>query len=333
MSFVSKYARLAPIISSQPIVNPSENVDENNNDSTTTTTNIEVAHGDNSLDTLLNISSLHNDDVTLTDDLLQTSEMIHPNNVSDHIGDDFSYIPLKEQRNSLNDVPLLELDELETNSDMSESQLVPIIYAKELENEIGLLQKAHLLKQQQRQQSLAESNDDERMNDNSSVPLPANMELLNFEALEEECSVQQQRQEENSLTPSPRAPSTTMEVSSPPPAISSTIEIETPNNHIVQHSTLIHNRTSPWFKLPTELWFKVLVHLNQNDLNHFSLVCKRFFLLVQDQACRHRIRIHRQITIKKEWFETIQRRKPISLTFDECRQQELEDEQQQSLKK
>ncbi|CAF4858927.1 unnamed protein product, partial [Rotaria sp. Silwood2] len=43
----------------------------------------------------------------------------------------------------------------------------------------GLLQKAHLLKQQQR--SIAMNSENERINDNNSVPPPANMELLNLE--------------------------------------------------------------------------------------------------------------------------------------------------------
>jgi len=323
MSFVSKYARLAPIISSQPVTT-------NGNSSITLETN----HHDQTFDTLHDISSFHNENLTLTDDLLQTSEMNNSDNTIDDINENYSYIPLKEQMKSINGVPLLELDELETNSDMSESQLVPIIYAKELANEIDLLQKAHLLKQQQR--SISMNNENERINDNNSVPPPANMELLNFEALEEEFTIFQRPD-----TPllSPTIPSTMMEISSSPlptkqpesppsPSPPPVTEIETPITNILQHSILAHNRLSPWFKLPTELWFKILSYLNTNELHHFSYVCKRFYLLIQDQACHHRIIINRRMKLEQLWFDIISRRKPISLSFIECRQQNLENLQQ-----
>ena len=173
MSFVSKYARLAPIVSTQsyPI---------NGNSSSLISTD------ENYHEQTLDISSFQ------TDDLFQASDMSHSNDTLDDIEENYSYVPLKEQMKNLNGVPLLELDELETNSDISESQLVPIIYAKELANEIDLLQKAHLLKQQQR--SIAMNNDNERINDNNSVPPPANMELLNFETLEEEFSMMQRQE-------------------------------------------------------------------------------------------------------------------------------------------
>jgi hypothetical protein len=309
MSFVSKYARLAPIVFSQPIPT-NENTDILN-------------HHDQTLDTLHDLSSFHNDDTTITDDIFQTSDMSHSD---DTIDDNYSYVPLKEQMKSLNNnIPLLELDELETNSDISESQLVPIIYAKELANEIDLLQKAHLLKQQQR--SIAMNNDSERINDNNSVPPPANMELLNFEALEEEFALLQRRED------TPISSPTIMEISSPPIRAKSEsppplTEIETPIANILQHSILAHNRLSPWFKLPTELWFKVLSYLNTNDLHHFSYVCKRFYLLGQDQACHHHIIINRQMNLEQIWFEAIKRRKPSSLSFIECRQQDLENGQQ-----
>jgi hypothetical protein len=316
MSFVSKYARLAPIVSSsQPI-----------------TTTSEINHHDETLDTLHDISSFHNETSIITDDLLQTTEMNNSDNTNNEIDENYSYIPLKEHINSINGVPLLELDELETNSDISESQLVPIIYAKELANEIHLLQKAHLLKQQQR--SISMNNENERINDNNSVPPPANMELLNFEALEEEFSML--HQQEDTPLPSPRIPSTTMEISSsplpvkqqsesPPPLT----EIETPISNILQHTILAHNRLSPWFKLPTELWFKILPYLNTNELHNFSYVCKRFYLLVQDQACRHRIIINRRMKLEQIWFDSISRCKPISLSFIDCRQQNLENTQQE----
>jgi hypothetical protein len=311
MSFVSKYARLAPIVSSQPVPSTSE-----------------INYHDQTLDTLHDISSFHNENVTITDDLLQTSEMINSDNTIDDIDENYSYIPLKEQMNFINGVPLLELDELETNSDMSESQLVPIIYAKELANEIDLLQKAHLLKQQQRSNSL--NNENERISDNNSIPPPANMELLNFEALEEEFTILR-RQED---TPSPLPPtisSTKMEISSSPVKQSESPLPETPVSNILQHSLLAHNRLSPWFKLPTELWFKILSYLNTNELHKFSYVCKRYYLLAQDQACRHRIIINRRMKFEQYWFDSISRRKPISLSFIDCRQQNLENTQQQQI--
>jgi hypothetical protein len=233
--------------------------------------------------------------------------------------------------NSFNGVPLLELDELETNSDISESQLVPIIYAKELANEIDLLQKAHLLKQQQRSNSLNTEN--ERITDNNSIPPPANMELLNFEALEEEFTIL--RRQEDTPSPAPTIPSIKMEISSPPLPVKQSespvpsTEIETPISNILQHSILAHNRLSPWFKLPTELWFKILAYLNTNELHKFSYVCKRFYLLTQDQACRHRIIINRRMKFEQYWFDSISRRKPISISFIDCRQQNLENTQQQ----
>ncbi len=114
---------------------------------------------------------------------------------------------------------------------------------------------------------------------------------------------------------------------SPPPLT----EIETPVTNILQHSILAHNRLSPWFKLPTELWFKILPYLNTNDLHHFSYVCKRFYLLVQDQACQHRIVLQRRMNLEQLWLDIISRRKPISLSFIECRQQNLENIQTQSM--
>jgi hypothetical protein len=313
MSFVSKYARLAPIVSSQPV-----------------TTISEINPHDDTLD----MSSFHTENTILTDDLLQTSDMINSDNTNDDLDENYSYIPLKEQLNSINGIPLLELDELETNSDISESQLVPIIYAKELANEIDLLQKAHLLKQQQR--SISMNNENERINDNNSIPPPANMELLNFEALEEEFSIIK-RQEDTPL-PSPTISSTLMEISSPPvpvkqpesplPPPPASTEIETPITNILQHGILAHNRLSSWFKLPTELWFKILPYLNTNELHNFSYVCKRFYLLVQDQACRHRIVINQRMKLEQLWFDTLSRRKPISLSFIKCRQQNLENTSQ-----
>jgi hypothetical protein len=322
LSFVSKFARLAPIISSQPqLTNGNSSIlsaDENNNN-INRSLNIELNHHDQTFDTLHDLSSFYNETGTISDDLLQTTDMTH----SDEITENYSYIPLKEHMKGMNSIPLLELDELETNSDISESQLVPIIYAKELANEIELLQKAHSLKQQQR--SMAMNNDDDRINDNSSIPPPANMELLNFEALEDEFTILQHH--EYSPLPSPRIPSIMMETSSSPKPISSPplTEIETPS---FQQSILAHNSLSPWFKLPTELWFKILPYLNTNDLNHFSYVCKRFYLLVQDQAGQHRIIINRRMQLEQIWFDIISRRKPISLSFIECRQQNLENTQQ-----
>jgi hypothetical protein len=321
LSFVSKFARLAPIISSQPqLTNGNSSIlsaDENNNN-----INRSLNIDDQTLDTLHDLSSYYNETGTISDDLLQSTDMTQ----SDETTENYSYIPLKEHMKGMNSIPLLELDELETNSDMSESQLVPIIYAKELANEIELLQKAHSLKQQQR--SMAMNNDNERINDNSSIPPPDNMELLNFEALEDEFTILHHH--EYSPLPSPRIPSTMMETSSspiPPKPISSPplTEIETPS---LQQSILAHNSLSPWFKLPTELWFKILPYLNTNDLNHFSYVCKRFYLLVQDQAGQHRIIINRRMQLEQIWFDIISRRKPISLSFIECRQQNLENTQQ-----
>ncbi|CAF1225273.1 unnamed protein product [Rotaria sordida] len=341
MSFVSKYARLAPIVSSQTfstnrnssIIPIDDNISNMNR-----SLNIEINHHEQTFDTLHDLSSFHNETTIITDDLLQTSEIIHTDSITDENEENYSYVPLKEQIKSINHIPLLELDELETNSDISESQFVPIIYAKELANEIDLLQKAHLLKQQQR--SIAMDNENERINDNNSVPPPANMELLNFETLEEEFSILQQQQqhqdEENTPLPSPRIPSTMMEISSSSPITikpeSSPIplsENETSLTNILQHSILIHNRSSPWFKLPTELWFKILPYLNTNELNNFSYVCKRFYLLVQHQACCHRIIINRRKELEQLWFDNISRRQPISLAFIECRQQNLENSQQQ----
>ncbi|CAF0988307.1 unnamed protein product [Rotaria sp. Silwood1] len=332
MSFVSKYARLAPIISSQPFPtnrNSSTIPIDENISNMNRSLNIEINHHEQTLDTLHDLSSFHIENSIITDDLLQTSEMIHADSTIDEHEENYSYVPLKEQIKTINNIPLLELDELETNSDISESQLVPIIYAKELENEIDLLQKAHLLKQQQR--SIAMNNDNERINDNNSVPPPANMELLNFEALEDEFSILQ-RQEDTPL-PSPRIPSTMMEISSSPIPTTSespipSSEIETSLTHVLEHSILAHNRLSPWFKLPTELWFKILPYLNTNELHNFSYACKRFYLLVQDQACHHRIIVNRRKELEQLWFNSISRRKPVSLSFIECRQQNLENLQQ-----
>lgn len=320
MSFVSKYARLAPIVSSQSIT--------------------ETIRHDQTLDTLHDLSSFHNENTLTTDDLLQTSDIDNVDNTIDDIDENYSYIPLKEQSNTHNDIPLLELDELETSSDISESQLVPIIYAKDLANEIDLLQKAHLLKQQQR--SISMNNENERICDNNSVPPPENMELLNFEALEEEFCIL--RRQDDTPSPSP----TIMEISSPPPPpplppvepltikqsespSPPSTEIETPITNIFQHSILVHNRLSSWFKLPTELWFKILPYLETNDLHNFSYVCKRFYLLVQDQACHHRITIYRRMKFEQIWFDSIIRCKPMSLSFIDCRQQNLENISQQQI--
>ncbi|CAF4433234.1 unnamed protein product, partial [Adineta steineri] len=148
LSFVSKFARLAPIIPSHStngntsILSPA---DENNNN-INRLSYIELNYHEQTLNTLHDLSSFHNENATITDDLLETSNMNYSDDTNDEITDDFSYVPLKEQMNAFNTVPLLELEELETNSDISESQLVPINYAKELANEIELLQKAHSLK-------------------------------------------------------------------------------------------------------------------------------------------------------------------------------------------
>ena len=314
MSFVSKYARLAPIIPSQSSM----------------TTTSEPNQQDETLDN----SSLHTDNFLLTDELLQTSDMIpHPDSTLEEIEENYSYVPTKEQLRTLNGVPLLELDELETSSDMSESQLVPIIYAKELANEIDLLQKAHLLKQQQRSMSMENEND--RTIDNNSVPPPANMELLNFEALEEEISTLH-HQEDTPLS-SPTIPTTMMEISSPPLPLPppselatppSSTEIETSTNNILQHAALVHNRSIPWFKLPTELWFKILHLLSSTDLHHFSYVCKRFSLLARDRACQHQITLHRRMKFEQHWFDVFTHRQPIALSFIQCRQQDLENTEQ-----
>ena len=335
LSFVSKYARLAPINFPQPshTTHPTSCVvsaDETNHH-----LNRSFSH-EQTLDTLHDLSSFHEDNVPITDDLLLSADMLNMNYMNGSSDENYSYVPLKEDMKLNQGVPLLELDELETNSDISESQLVPIIYAKELANEIDLLQKAHLLKQQQR--SIAMSNgDDERICDNNSVPPPANMELLNFEALEEEFLLLQ-RQEYTPL-PSPTLPSTMMEISSPTvikavasPAPSSPVvtEMETPIANLLQHNILAHNRLSPWFKLPTELWFKILSALNTEDLHRFSYVCKRFYLLAQDQACQHRVTIHRRMKFEQIWLDAIKRRRPRSLAFIECRQQELENPLEQT---
>ena len=317
MSFVSKYARLAPIASSQNFSrNKNSSIDENNN--------VNHSHEQNDHD----ISSFHNETSMITDDIFQTSQLINFDSTINETNENYSYVPLKEEMKIIHDIPLLELDELETNSDISESQLVPIIYAKELANEIDLLQKAHLIKQQQR--SFASiNNENERINDNNSVPPPDNMELLNFEALEEEYSTLQQQ--DNTPIPSP----TTMEISSlssTPTKIQSphpSSETETSLITILQHSIFAHNCLSPWFKLPTELWCKILSYLNTNELYKFSYVCKRFYLIVQNPACCHRIIIDRRMNLEQIWFDSISRRKPVSLTFIECRQQTLENLQQQ----
>ncbi|CAF1306312.1 unnamed protein product [Rotaria magnacalcarata] len=341
MSFVSKYARLAPIVSYQTLPsnrNSSANPIDEHSTNMSRSFMLETNHHEQMFDTLHDLSSFHNESSITTDDLLQTSEMIYTDCTINESDENYSYVPLKEQMKSMNEIPLLELDELETSSDISESQLVPIIYAKELENEIGLLQKAHLLKQQQR--SNAMNNENDRMNDNSSIPPPANMELLNFEALEEEFTTSHQpRHDDNTPLPSPKVPSPKlpsptvpsimMEVSSSPiptksvspPPLS---ELETPITNALQQSILAYNRLSPWFKLPTELWFKILPYLNTKELNSFSRVCKRFYLLVQDQACRHQIMLYRRKRLEQIWFDAIGQRKPIALSFIECRQEILE---------
>lgn len=335
MSFVSKYARLAPITTLQAPPshrNSSGNHADENNANMNRSSIIEINHHEQTFDTLHDVSSFHNESTIITDDIFQTSEMVHTDSTIDQNEENFSYVPLKEQMKSLNEVPLLELDELETCSDISESQLVPIIYAKELENEIDLLQKAHLLKQQQR--SIAMNSENERSNDNNSVPPPANMELLNFEALDEEFAISHHHQPEDTPVPSPTVLSTMMEVSSspmpiklespPPPSVT---EPETPIANVLQNCILAHNQLSPWFKLPTELWFRILPHLNTKELHNFSNVCKRFYLLAQDKACRHRIIMQRRKKLEQLWFDIIGRRKPLSLSFIECRQENLENRQ------
>ncbi|CAF0932822.1 unnamed protein product [Adineta steineri] len=333
LSFVSKFARLAPIIPSHStngntsILSPADD----NNNNINRLSYIELNYHEQTLDTLHDLSSFHNENATITDDLLETSNMNYSDDTNDETTDDFSYVPLKEQMNAFNTVPLLELEELETNSDISESQLVPINYAKELANEIELLQKAHSLKQQQR--SMAMNSENERMNDNSSIPPPANMELLNFEALEDEFSMLQHH--EDLTLPSPRIPSVMMEISSPSIPIEQPIsplsltENETPTTNILQQAILEHNRLSPWFKLPTELWFKILPYLTTNELHNFSYVCKRFYLLTQDKACQHRITINCRMQLEQLWFDIIRKRKPISLSFIDRPQQNLENTQQQ----
>lgn len=306
MAFVSKYARLAPIPPLQATMSSSSEP---------------ILH-----DQTLDNSSLHTDNFLLTDDLFQTLDMNPTDSTLDDADEKYSYVPTKEQLQSLNGVPLLELDELETSSDISESQLVPIIYAKELANEIDLLQKAHLLKQQQRSMSM--DNDNGRMIDNNSVPPPANMELLNFETLDEEISTFHPAEE--SPTPTANITSTMMEISSPPPPREilptppSSTEIESSLTNTFQHSLLAHNRLSPWFRLPTELWFKILRLLSNHDLHQFSYVCKRFYLLGQDRACQHRIVFHRRMNFEQIWFDALIRRQPTSLSFIQCRQQNLE---------
>ena len=313
MSFVSKYARLAPISLLQP---------------TMSTSSSEPILHDQTLDN----SSLHTDNFLLTDDLFQTLDMNHTDSTLDDAEEKYSYVPTKEQLHSINGVPLLELDELETSSDISESQLVPIIYAKDLANEIELLQKAHLLKQQQRSMSM--DNDNGRTMDNSSVPPPENMELLNFEALDEEIFVFHQA--EDTPIPSPNKSTTMMEISSPPlpreilPTPPPSTDNEPSLTHTFQHSLLAHNRLSPWFRLPTELWFKILRFLPNHDLYQFSYVCKRFYLLVQDRACHHQIIFHRRMKFEQFWFDALIRRQPISLSFIQCRQQNLENLDQPS---
>jgi hypothetical protein len=94
--------------------------------------------------------------------------------------------------------------------------------------------------------------------------------------------------------------------------------------NVLQQSILAHNRMSPWFQLPTELWFRILPLLTSEDQRHFSYVCKRFYLLAQDQACRHRVNIRQKTKLELIWFEAIKRRKPVSLAFIECRQEDLE---------
>ena len=346
MTFVSKYARLAPIPASQTPLTHSVNpmmTNEEPDHHLNLLLPSEFTHHDQTSDTLHDLSNYHDENHLMNEDFLPTTEMFHPHFLNGPADENYSYVPLKEDLKSLEGVPLLELDELETSSDISESQLVPIIYAKDLANEIDLLQKAHLLKQQQR--SIANANEGERNLDNNSVPPPANMELLNFEALEEEFSMV--HREERTPIASPRPPSTLMDISSspiPPPVVPpvvlpeepakpvtppvpcspATTELETPTLNLLQQSILAHNRLSPWFRLPTELWFKILLLLKNNDLKNFSTVCKRFYLLAQDQACEHQIVFQRQMHFEKIWLDAIQQRKPHSLAFIECRQRDLE---------
>ena len=316
---VSKYVRLASIVAVQ--------AEASNGHSPNDTSVNEFTH---QLDTLHDASSFDEEHIPLTDDVFSTAGLtMHSNTTSDTAMENYSYIPLKEDMKSMHGIPLLELDELETSSDISESQLVPIIYAKDLANEIDLLQKAHLLKQQQR--STATTDNDDRANNTSSVPPPDDMELLNFEALEEEFFSTYQH--EKTPVPSPTIPSTTMEISPPPPPEASGpssplyTEMDTSVASLLEHTILTHNRSSSWFKLPTELWFRILSHLNSSDLHHFSLVCKRFYLLAQDQACHHRVTLHRRMNIEQLWLDAIKRRKPVSLSLIECRQQALENNQ------
>ena len=310
-SFVSKYGRLAPIAVVQAETSNGHSTNETNvNDST------------DQLDTLHDVSSFDEDHIPLTDDFFSTAGLtMHVNTTSDTAMENYSYIPLKEDMKSMTEIPLLELDELETSSDISDSQLVPIIYAKDLANEIDLLQKAHLLKQQQR--SIAMADNDDRVNDTSSVPPPDDMELLNFETLEEEFFGTYQQ--EKTPVPSPK-----MEISPPPPPEASApssplhTDMDTSIASLLEGTILTHNRSSSWFNLPTELWFRILPHLNSSDLHHFSLVCKRFYLLAQDQACQHQVMFHRCMNIEQLWLDAIKRRKPVSLSLIECRQQALE---------
>jgi hypothetical protein len=328
MSFVSKYARLAPIVTTQVPLAPSiVSTDEINNDRDHSLA-VDITGDDRTHDTFDDFQACHENSVTINDDLLPISNTMHSEYVGLADDDDFSYVPLKEEMKPFQDIPLLELDELETSSDISESQLVPIIYAKDLANEIELLQKAHQLKQQQR--SIAISNDHDRYQDNSSVPPPENMELLNFEALDDDYSVLQ-RDDRTPLPLSVVLPSTNMNVSSfamtnldESTLSSESDEIPTPIIDPTQQHILAHNRLSVWFQLPAEIWFKILCSLSTKDLHSFSYVCKRFHTLAQDQACHHKIVVTRQMKLEQIWFDAIQRRKPLALSFIECRQQDQE---------
>ncbi|CAF4375508.1 unnamed protein product, partial [Didymodactylos carnosus] len=283
---------------------------------------------------LNNDRSNHNDLTSIVDD--------NSDNVTNS---NYDYVSLnQEQQHSIIDMPLLELDELETASDISESQLVPIVYAKDLANEIALLQQAHQANQQQKREQrearllLHQQDEDDRMNDNNSVPPPANIELLNFDTLDDELLIKHE-----CVNAIPIATTTLTTVpnvlykNTIDDTISNYNENSSVNNTemdisisstppLILTTTSNVNSSCLWYRLPTELWFKVLPYLNQNEFTNFSLACKRFYLLVQDQACQHRTILYRKSIIKQEWLHTIARRKPMALAFIECRQQNLEQE-------
>ncbi|CAF1101465.1 unnamed protein product, partial [Didymodactylos carnosus] len=364
--FLSKYARLAPITTTHQVniatvqrICPKLKRDTNN---------ISVKKDEDQPQNVLNYINNNckdeNVDVlsedylsnmnlsmpsTLDNDRSNQSELIGVMNddVDSAMDNTYDYAPFEQQHHDIIDIPLLELDELETASDICESQLVPIVYAKDLENEIALLQKAHQAKQQQRREQreahllLHQQDEDDRLNDNNSVPPPANIELLNFDTLDDEVLIKQECVNEilSAATALLTLPTVlyksddtinnnndnensfdTMDISlmSMP-----SFPIITTSN-IQQHTTLAHNRLCLWYRLSAKLWFKILSYLNQNELYNFSQACKRFYLLVQDQACQHRTILYRKPIIEQQWLHTIARRKPIALAFIECGQQNLE---------